>query len=470
MQLRGRCYPCIGILFFTLLTLLLCPPINAATRHAETTQAAPFQDLLQRLPLHPTVNPSIADKAGYITPQAHFLGTIFHSQEEPHNLTVGNHVVIDVGTEQQLQVGDRFTILRPTATVQHPVSEQNIGTLVTPLGTATAVHVRPSTAILRITRAFGEVEVGDRVQKKAPSQPRATSVEFAPVEREISGVIVASQEGKVSSAEEDIVYVDKGKQEGIRIGDQLKVYREGDTVQHPTSHLPVHLPRNAIGELSILDVQDHTATAAVTYSQRELAVGAPVTLYATLRPVKPKFDLLAQLPPCLEASRASLQAARDAGATEAELEPARSALDSAQQRFQQAKAALARGDTQQANHLLVLAQQDCLSAQELGQQARLVAEQRSTQSGRYTVQRGDTLWGISSQEAIYNNALMWPLIYQANQNQIQDPDLIFPKQIFAIPGNYSPEEAETAIQRARKRRSWRLGDGPDRYILEGVRQ
>ena len=32
MQLRGRCYPCIGILFFTLLILLLCPPINAAPR------------------------------------------------------------------------------------------------------------------------------------------------------------------------------------------------------------------------------------------------------------------------------------------------------------------------------------------------------------------------------------------------------------------------------------------------------
>jgi hypothetical protein len=461
MQLPGRCYPCIGVLFFALLILFLCPPINAATQ--------PVQDP-QHLPLHPTVNPSIADKAGYITSDAHFLGTVFHTEEERHNLSTDDHVVIDVGTDQQLQVGDQFIILRPTATVQHPVSEQNIGTLVTPQGTATAVHVQSSTAILRITKAFSEVEVGDRVQKMAPSQPRVTSVEFAPVDREIGGLIIASQAGKVSSAEEDIVYIDKGKQENVRIGDQFKVYQEGDTVQHPTSRLPVHLPRHAIGELSILDVQDHTATAAVTYSQRELSVGAPVALHATLRIIKPKLDLLARLAPCLEASRASLQAAQDAGATDAELALARSALASAQQRFEQAKAAFARGDTKQGNHLLILAQQDCLSAQELGDQARLVAEQRSTQTGQYTVQRGDTLWGISDQEAIYNNSLMWPLIYKANQNQIQDPDLVFPKQIFVIPRNYSPEEANTAIERARKRRSWRLGDGPDLYILEGVQQ
>ncbi|MFQ5626314.1 MAG: LysM peptidoglycan-binding domain-containing protein [Methyloligellaceae bacterium] len=64
---------------------------------------------------------------------------------------------------------------------------------------------------------------------------------------------------------------------------------------------------------------------------------------------------------------------------------------------------------------------------------------------------------------------MWPMLYRANRDQIRDPDLIFPKQIFAIPRGYSREEADMAIHRARKRGPWRLGDGPDVYILEGVR-
>ena len=231
----------------------------------------------------------------------------------------------------------------------------------------------------------------------------------------------------------------------------------------------------------MLDVRDHTATAVVTYSRRELAAGAPVALHASLRIVETKPDtsldamaqlqnLLAQVTPCLEASREALRAAETAGATDAELASAKTALASAEQQVEQAKTFLSQGNTEQARLHLDIALEDCLSAKDLSQQARIVAEGRSAKPEQYTVQRGDTLWGISAQEAIYNNSLMWPLIYRANRDQIRDPDLIFPKQNFAIPRTYSQEEADTAIQRARKRRSWRLGDGPDMYILEGIQQ
>jgi LysM repeat protein len=75
----------------------------------------------------------------------------------------------------------------------------------------------------------------------------------------------------------------------------------------------------------------------------------------------------------------------------------------------------------------------------------------AVQPERYAVQRGDTLWGISAQEQIYQNPFMWPLIYKANSQQIRDPELIFPRQILVIPRNFTPEEAVAAIQRARQR-------------------
>jgi hypothetical protein len=63
---------------------------------------------------------------------------------------------------------------------------------------------------------------------------------------------------------------------------------------------------------------------------------------------------------------------------------------------------------------------------------------------------------------------MWPRFYKANRGKIRDPDLIYPKQVFAIPRNYSQEEANMAITRDRMRGLWRLGDGTDYYSLEGV--
>ncbi len=51
----------------------------------------------------------------------------------------------------------------------------------------------------------------------------------------------------------------------------------------------------------------------------------------------------------------------------------------------------------------------------------------------YTVIKGDCLWNISGFEAIYADPVQWPRIFRANTDQIKDPDLIYPDQVFAIP-------------------------------------
>ncbi len=57
----------------------------------------------------------------------------------------------------------------------------------------------------------------------------------------------------------------------------------------------------------------------------------------------------------------------------------------------------------------------------------------------YTVVKGDHLWGIAKKKEHYANPFAWPIIYKANRDQIKNPDLIFPKQMFKIP-NLSEEE------------------------------
>lgn len=57
----------------------------------------------------------------------------------------------------------------------------------------------------------------------------------------------------------------------------------------------------------------------------------------------------------------------------------------------------------------------------------------------YTVKRGDHLWGIAKKSEHYGNPFAWPVIYQANRDQIKNPDLIYPDQSFKIP-NLTEEE------------------------------
>ncbi len=48
------------------------------------------------------------------------------------------------------------------------------------------------------------------------------------------------------------------------------------------------------------------------------------------------------------------------------------------------------------------------------------------------IQPGNNLWRIAQRS--YGNGLRYTLIYQANRTQIRDPNLIYPGQVFAVPG------------------------------------
>ncbi len=52
-------------------------------------------------------------------------------------------------------------------------------------------------------------------------------------------------------------------------------------------------------------------------------------------------------------------------------------------------------------------------------------------NGRIVVQPGNSLWRIARQS--YGDGFQYTVIYEANKNQIADPDLIYPGQVFAIP-------------------------------------
>ncbi|MCW8824990.1 MAG: LysM peptidoglycan-binding domain-containing protein [Gammaproteobacteria bacterium] len=76
----------------------------------------------------------------------------------------------------------------------------------------------------------------------------------------------------------------------------------------------------------------------------------------------------------------------------------------------------------------------------------------------YMVERGDNLWSISGKEAIYGNPYQWPLIYKANREQIKDADLIHPGQDLSIVRGMSEDEVNAAVNHAKTRGAWTLGD------------
>ena len=82
------------------------------------------------------------------------------------------------------------------------------------------------------------------------------------------------------------------------------------------------------------------------------------------------------------------------------------------------------------------------------EEARRKAER--TPLSEYRVSEKDTLASIAALPGVYNDPLLWPLLYQANRDQIKDPAAIHVGQTLNIPRNQTTTELEAARQRARE--------------------
>lgn len=84
--------------------------------------------------------------------------------------------------------------------------------------------------------------------------------------------------------------------------------------------------------------------------------------------------------------------------------------------------------------------------------ARTIAQAPLTQSEAASViiRRGDTLWQISRR--VYGQGVRYTTIYLANQDQIANPDVIQPGQIFGVPKDAMPDGEAEKIHRERLRK------------------
>jgi len=67
---------------------------------------------------------------------------------------------------------------------------------------------------------------------------------------------------------------------------------------------------------------------------------------------------------------------------------------------------------------------------------------------KYIVVKDDTLWDISRKDKIYSNSFRWPLIFKANMDQIQDPDIIEIGQRLDIRKDWDRAEINDAVKKA----------------------
>ena len=186
------------------------------------------------------------------------------------NQTVGNRMrlgqndvfYLKLQNPAEAAVGDLYTVYKRTRKVFHPATGQYLGYLITRLAVVQVVQVDDRLTTARALRAFGSAAPGDPVMKfSAP-----TTDEAAPeaASGDVSGMVIELQADLQMTlvAQRNIVYLDRGWEDGLRQGDRMDLVRYGGA-----------LPPRQVGEVKVLSTEGRTSTALVTKSVSRILVG-----------------------------------------------------------------------------------------------------------------------------------------------------------------------------------------------------
>ena len=193
---------------------------------------------------------------------------------------LGDHdeVVIGLGAGA-VSVGDRLAIIRPLEKVFGVDRGLVLGHATRELGwlEVTDVHPETATAIIRLAR--GEIRRGDRVLPREVRDPDVVVTE-AP---EVEGHIVYTPSSRLEMGSTDVVYLDRGTNAGIAVGNPLEIYRPLGIGEDAVTG-SVQMPDHVIAKLIVVEAHPLASVAVVTHTTEEISRGARFRGSATFEP------------------------------------------------------------------------------------------------------------------------------------------------------------------------------------------
>jgi hypothetical protein len=207
-------------------------------------------------------------------------GVISAAFEEKTFLSTYDRAYARFKQRAPVKLGDTYVLFRTERTVTHPVTHEIYGWQSTIIGSARVVAVDDRAVTIDIVQASEPIERGtylgpwsDKLVKQVQRRDNA---------RDLKGYIIAAQQDVVTEiGEHHLVFIDKGRNDGVEEGNVFTVTRSGDPIANaPVTTLDRSLPVEDVGALMVVDAQATASAALVVRSQRELAIGDHVVMRA----------------------------------------------------------------------------------------------------------------------------------------------------------------------------------------------
>lgn len=252
------------------------------------------------------------------------------NEQEKFTFAQGDNVFINLGASRGAKVGDKFAVVRPRGRVETRLSnKRNLGFYVQEVGTLEVIKVKADVSVARINYSCDSFLLGDLLQptvsRTSPQFTQRPALDiFGESSGKTSGRIFMARDNQEMLGREQIVYVDLGAEDNVKVGDYLTIYRRlgkgnivdkvpGESVsardegfqsnEYRGGKFSIQAARKSgekaegrvvttkeakrgrpeglrkvVGELVILNVKEKTATAVITRAAQEIHTGDSVEI------------------------------------------------------------------------------------------------------------------------------------------------------------------------------------------------
>ena len=202
------------------------------------------------------VNKSLYIASGWIADEFPGIGEITYSPMNRQIVGKGDNVYIKINKESV--PGNRYFAIRDIKTVRHPVTGKKIGHQIRITGILEVTGRDSNMTKAKVTDSFQDIQIGDALLPYKELEPPL--VPEKPRTPDVQGYIIETHTNSYLIGPGDIIFLDKGENDGLETGDIFSVFSERPAVR-------------SIGKIQIVSLQPSTSGAVLLNSDQEVAIG-----------------------------------------------------------------------------------------------------------------------------------------------------------------------------------------------------
>jgi len=203
-------------------------------------------------------------------------------------MTVMDTLYIDIGQEDDVEVGDRFIVYSQYFDVRHPLQTFSItfereidlldgeytgmyyhdafaprrdivGNQILVKGVVRVVQTASVTSRAVVERAFNAIKVDDLIVPFPERRPPMIASSYVSPKKDIQGYIISSRANSMMFTMNDVVFLDQGEEDGVDLGDRFEIYAYPLTIDEDEDDINPEV----IGEITVISIQEDTSTGVI---------------------------------------------------------------------------------------------------------------------------------------------------------------------------------------------------------------